>query len=138
MEIEHCGGRTVSVIIFCRLSVDIGATEEILGPESSKFREGHTKVSDVEKIYLTGPYKQKYRTISDYYNSTPQKGYPILEWSGGQTFNNNTSQQNGRKVRSAYPNVRLRSAHLSNNLYNQSSPSRVHVKEITVKSSAVA
>ena len=55
------------------MSVDIGATEEFLGPEPSKFREGHTKVSDVEKIYLTGPYKQKYKTLSDFYNSTPCK-----------------------------------------------------------------
>ena len=36
------------------MSVDIGATEDFLGPESSKFRQGHTKVSDVEKVYLTG------------------------------------------------------------------------------------
>ena len=65
------------------MSVDIGATEEFLGPEPSKFREGHTKVTDIEKIYLTGPYKQKYKTLSDFYNSTPCKRlYPVLEWAG--------------------------------------------------------
>lgn len=125
--------------------MDIGANEEILGPESSKFREGHTKVSDVEKIYLTGPYKQKYKTLSDFYNSTPCKRlYPVLEWSGNYYGNTN----GGRKIRSAYPNVRLRSAqlthHTGNNQHyhhlshsNAQSPSRISssavVKEITVK-----
>ena len=50
------------------MSVDIGATEEYLGPESSKFREGHTKVSDVEKIYLTGQYKQK-KSLTKFYSA---------------------------------------------------------------------
>ena len=117
------------------MSVDIGATEEYLGPESSKFREGHTKVSDVEKIYLTGQYKQKYKSLTEFYNSTPcKKLYPVLEWSGAQT-------PGGRKIRSAYPNVRLRSATLrSNNVYNNNhhspitTPSRINVKATTVKS----
>ena len=115
------------------MSVDIGATEDFLGPESSKFRQGHTKVSDVEKVYLTGPYKQKYKTLSAFYNSTPCKRlYPVLEWAGAGSQHT----PGGRKIRSAYPNVRLRSATLrSNNLFNNNSPSRVtNVKEITVKS----
>jgi hypothetical protein len=36
-----------------RLSTEINVTEKQT-PERAKFREGHTKVSDVEKIYLTG------------------------------------------------------------------------------------
>ena len=46
-----------------RLSIQIGANEEHLGPDPSKFREGHTKVSDVERIYLTGKYKEKYMFV---------------------------------------------------------------------------
>ena len=109
------------------MSVDIGATESFLGPETSRFREGHTKVSDVEKIYLTGPYKQKYKNISEFYNATPKRIYPVLEWNGG------------RKIRSAYPNVRLKSAQLSEripmgSIYHQQCTTPGHVKEITVKS----
>ena len=118
-----------------RLSVDIGATEEFLGPQTTKFREGHTKVSDVEKIYLTGPYKQKYKTLSDFYNATPKRIYPVLEWNGTPST---------RKIRSAYPNVRLKSAQLHStsahmsSVYHQqcTTPARypAGLKEITVKS----
>jgi len=87
-----------------RLSIQIGATEENLGPASVRFREGHTKVSDVEKIYLTGQYKQKYKTISSYYNapdSFKHKMYPVME-------------NGNRKIRSAFPGVvRLKSSRMS-------------------------
>ena len=91
--------------LFCfRLSIQIGATEENLGPASVRFREGHTKVSDVEKIYLTGQYKQKYKTISSYYNapdSFKHKMYPVME-------------NGNRKIRSAFPGVvRLKSSRMS-------------------------
>ena len=104
--------------------MNIGDTEEFLGRDPTKFREGHTKVSDVEKIYLTGPYKQKYKTLSDVYNATPKRFYPVFEWTGG------------RKIRSAYPNVRLKPSHMQNPLYiNGNHQSQApSVKEITVKS----
>ena len=98
--------------------MQIAATEEIL-PEPSKFREGHTDVKDVEKVYLTGHYKLKYKSLSSAYYVAPDsarhKLYPLT---------------NGRKVRSAYPNVRLKSNYL-NHVYVPNG-----VKEITVKSTA--
>jgi hypothetical protein len=106
---------TFELFVF-RLSIQIAATEECLGPESSRFREGHTKVTDVEKIYLTGQYKQKYKTISTNYcapDSARHRLYPLLE---------------NRKTRSAYPNVRLKSSHLSHIYVGNG------VNEITVKS----
>ena len=105
-----------------RLSVNIGDTEEFLGRDPTKFREGHTKVSDVERIYLTGPYKQKYKTLSDVYNATPKRFYPVFEWSGG------------RKIRSAYPNVRLKPTNLQNPLFMNGNSQAPSIKEVTVKS----
>jgi hypothetical protein len=47
-----------------RLSNEIHFTE-FQSPNRSRFREGHTKVEDIEKIYLTGLYKAKYKMLSD-------------------------------------------------------------------------
>ena len=104
--------------------MNIGDTEEFLGRDPTKFREGHTKVSDVERIYLTGPYKQKYKTLSDVYNATPKRFYPVFEWSGG------------RKIRSAYPNVRLKPTptHMQNPLFINGNSQAPSIKEVTVKS----
>ena len=111
---------------FFRLSIQIGATEENLGPDPVRFREGHTKVSDVERIYLTGQYKQKYKTISNYYNtpdSLKHKMYPVME-------------NGSRKVRSAYPGVvRLKSSRMSNHVYYTNKDG---VREISVKSAAMS
>ena len=57
----------------------------------------------MKKVYLTGQYKNKYKIISENtYSNSPIKSaqyriYPTLEIGG-------------RKVRSAYPNVRIRNA----------------------------
>lgn len=89
------------LLLFYRLSTEIAAVEETL-PDNSKFREGHTQVSDVKKIYLTGSYKHKYRNVTANMAKSPfvvdphnQRIYPNLEIGH-------------RKVRSAYPNVRLK------------------------------
>ena len=72
-------------------------------PNVVKFREGQTKVNDVKKVYLTGQYRQKYKVISENnYTNSPIKSaqyriYPTLEIGG-------------RKIRSAYPNVRIKNA----------------------------
>ena len=112
-----------------RLSIQIGATEEHLGPDPSKFREGHTKVSDVERIYLTGKYKEKYKTISNYYNapeSLKHKVYPVME--------NGT-----RKVRSAYPSVvRVKSSRMSHHANACIYANEDHVREISIKSAALS
>ena len=68
-----------------------------------RFREGQTQVNDVKRVYLTGEYKQKYKIMSEnnYLNSPVKSAqyriYPTLEIGG-------------RKVKSAYPNVRIRNA----------------------------
>ena len=112
-----------------RLSIQIGANEEHLGPDPSKFREGHTKVSDVERIYLTGKYKEKYKTISNYYNapeSLKHKVYPVME--------NGT-----RKVRSAYPSVvRVKSSRMSHHANACIYANEDHVREISIKSAALS
>ena len=57
----------------------------------------------MRKVYLTGQYRQKYKIISENnYTNSPIKSaqyriYPTLEIGG-------------RKVRSAYPNVRIKNA----------------------------
>jgi len=72
-------------------------------PGGVKFRNGQTQVNDVKKVYLTGQYKQKYKNISENnYTNSPLKSaqyriYPTLEIGG-------------RKIRSAYPNVRIKNA----------------------------
>lgn len=112
-----------------RLSIQIGANEEHLGPDPSKFREGHTKVSDVERIYLTGKYKEKYKTISNYYNapeSLKHKVYPVME--------NGT-----RKIRSAYPSVvRVKSSRMSHHANACIYANEDHVREISIKSAALS
>ena len=76
---------------------------EVNIPNVVKFREGQTKVNDVKKVYLTGQYRQKYKNIteSNYMNSPIKSAqfriYPTLEIGG-------------RKIRSAYPNVRIKNA----------------------------
>ena len=72
-------------------------------PSVVKFREGQTQVDNVKKVYLTGQYRQKYKNISENnYTNSPVKSaqyriYPTLEIGG-------------RKIRSAYPNVRIKNA----------------------------
>ena len=117
---------------FCRLSIQIGATGEYLGPASVRFREGHTKVSDVEKIYLTGQYKQKYKTISSYYNppdSFKHKMYPVMENGNGN-----------RKIRSAFPGVvRLKSSRMSHHANTSIYPNEDGIRDIqSVKSAALS
>ena len=86
----------------CRLSKEITDVEENI-PSVVRFRAGQTKVDDVKKVYLTGQYRQKYKNISDSnYTNSPIKSaqyriYPTLEIGG-------------RKIRSAYPNVRIKNA----------------------------
>ena len=85
---------------FCRLSKEITDVEENI-PNIARLRAGHTKVDDMKKVYLTGQYRQKYKLISENnYTNSPIKSaqyriYPTLEIGG-------------RKIRSAYPNVRIR------------------------------
>ena len=95
----------ISFELFCffhRLSKEITDVEVNI-PNVVKFREGQTKVNDVKKVYLTGPYRQKYKNISESnYTNSPIKSaqyriYPTLEIGG-------------RKIRSAYPNVRIKNA----------------------------
>jgi len=119
----------VDLELIKRLSIQIGANEEHLGPDPSKFREGHTKVSDVERIYLTGKYKEKYKTISNYYNapeSLKHKVYPVME--------NGT-----RKIRSAYPSVvRVKSSRMSHHANACIYANEDHVREISIKSAALS
>lgn len=62
-------------------------------------REGVIKASKgVEKIYLTGVYKKKFEYIS---NKTDKNGTVVL----GSPFG--AKKTPGRKIRSAYPTVRL-------------------------------
>ena len=97
--VSHMCGPLLS---FCRLSKEITDVEENI-PNVVKFRSGQTKVDDVKKVYLTGQYRQKYKIISDNnYTNSPVKSaqyriYPTLEIGG-------------RKIRSAYPNVRIKNA----------------------------
>ena len=88
-------------LLLCRLSTEIAVAEETT-QEVSKFREGHTQVNDVKKVYLTGSYKLKYKNVTANMAKTgiiiePNKHrvYPSLEIGH-------------RKVKSAYPNVRLK------------------------------
>ena len=53
-----------SLLSFRRLSKEITDVEENI-PNVVKFRAGQTKVDDVKKVYLTGQYRQKYRTMSE-------------------------------------------------------------------------
>ena len=91
-----------SLLSFCRLSKEITDVEESI-PNVVKFRAGQTKVDDMKKVYLTGQYRQKYKMISENnYTNSPIKSaqyriYPTLEIGG-------------RKIRSAYPNVRIKNA----------------------------
>ena len=91
-------------VITIRLSTEIAAVEVTI-PEVTRFREGHTQVTDVRRIYLTGSYKDKYNNLSyksplkslnnnnGGYDSPVKKPHPDLEIGF-------------RKVKSAYPNVR--------------------------------
>ena len=89
-------------VFLIRLSKEITDVEVNI-PNVVKFREGQTKVNDVKKVYLTGQYRQKYKNISESnYTNSPIKSaqyriYPTLEIGG-------------RKIRSAYPNVRIKNA----------------------------
>ena len=78
-------------------------------PERSKFREGLTKVSDVEKVYLTGTYKVKYKMLGEHLAANSSfKLFPPPEMDGSL-----------RKTRSAYPTVRIRPNTSTYRVYSQ-------------------
>ncbi len=60
---------------FVRLSKELHDTQSN-SPERSKFREGHTQVEDIGKIYLTGTYKAKYKLLTD---NSSQKLQPAIQ-----------------------------------------------------------
>ena len=92
----------------CRLSTEINVTEQH-SPERSKFREGLTTVSDVEKVYLTGTYKAKYKMLGEHLAANSSfKLFPPPEMDGSL-----------RKTRSAYPTVRIRPNTSTYRVYSQ-------------------